>query len=41
MGRQNGAATKENSMTVSQKKIKYCIKYLGITFVDIELKPGS
>ena len=42
MGRQNGAATMVNSMTVCQKnKIKYYIKYLAIPFLDIELKSGS
>lgn len=41
MGRQNSATTMDNSTTVSQKnKIKYCIKYLAIPFLDIELKQG-
>ena len=42
VGRQNGAATMVNSMTVCQKnKRKYYIKYLAIPFLDIELKSGS
>lgn len=42
VGRQNGAVTMDNNMTVCQKnKIKYYIKYLAIPFLDIERKPGS